>query len=391
MSEMKLKQDQLPEGWEYGVLEDAVKKGSSNISLNKIKNDDGDYPVFGAKGFAKNISFFQQEIEYLAIIKDGAGIGRISKHPAKSSIVATMQYLIPKEGFDIDFVKYFLNGIDFGKHRNGSTIPHIYFKDYKSERFPILELPEQVRIVSILDKFFAEIEKAKSNAGQNLKNAKEFFESYLQGVFENRGEGWEERPLSDLCSIKHGFAFKSQYFSSKGKFVLLTPGNFYEAGGFRERGDKQKYYNGEFPSDFILNKGDLLVVMTEQASGLLGSPILVPDSDKFLHNQRLGLITPKKNISWLNKFFFYFFNTLYVRKILHNTGTGVKVRHTSPTKIGNVIARFPSSIKVQNEIVTTLSGLSAETKRFETVYKKKIADLEELKKSVLQKAFRGEL
>ena len=135
--------------WEYGVLEDAVKKASSNISLNKVKDDEGKYPLYSAKGFVKNISFYQQDQEYLAIIKDGAGIGRVSRHPVKSSVVATMQYLIPKDGVDIGFIEYFLKGIDFEKHRNGSTIPHIYFKDYKSEPFPLLPLPEQKRIVSI--------------------------------------------------------------------------------------------------------------------------------------------------------------------------------------------------------------------------------------------------
>jgi type I restriction enzyme S subunit len=126
----------MKQGWKYGTLDDAVKKGSSNIALNKIKDEKGNYPVFGAKGFVKNVSFFHQEQEYLAIIKDGAGIGRVSKHPKNSSVLATMQYLIPKEGFDISFVGYFLNSIDFEKHRNGSTIPHIYFKDYKAEQFP---------------------------------------------------------------------------------------------------------------------------------------------------------------------------------------------------------------------------------------------------------------
>ncbi len=174
----------LPKGWEYGVLDDVVTKGSSNISLNKIKDDDGYYPVFGAKGFAKNVSFFQQDKEYLAIIKDGAGIGRVSRHPARSSIVATMQYLIPKDGFEIGFIEYFLNSIDFEKHRNGSTIPHIYYKDYKSESFPLVSSSEQKRIVSILDKVFEAIDKAKANAEKNLKNAKELFESYLQGVFD---------------------------------------------------------------------------------------------------------------------------------------------------------------------------------------------------------------
>ncbi len=156
--------------WKYGTLEDAVNKGSSNISLNKIKDEVGEYPVFKAKGFAQNVSFFHQEKEYLAIIKDGAGIGRVSKHPAKSSVVATMQYLIPKEEFDIGFVQYFLNGIDFQKHRKGSTIPHVYFKDYKNEVFPLLPLKEQKRIVAILDRAFKNIDYKTPTISDNNLN-----------------------------------------------------------------------------------------------------------------------------------------------------------------------------------------------------------------------------
>ena len=174
----------MKEGWEYGVLEDAVKKGSSNISLNKVKNDEGEYPLFSAKGFNKNISFFQQEKEYLAIIKDGAGIGRVSKHPANSSVVATMQYLIPKEGFNIDFIKYFLNGVDFEKHRNGSTIPHIYFKDYKNEAFPLIPLSEQERIIIILNKANETIKKTKQIIQQKMDDLNDLEKSILLKAFK---------------------------------------------------------------------------------------------------------------------------------------------------------------------------------------------------------------
>ena len=105
-----------------------------------------------------------------------------------------------------------------------------------------------------------------------------------------------EKPLSGLCDIKHGFTFKSKYFTDQGDYVMLTPGNFYETGGYRDRGEKQKYYCGEIPNGFILEKGDMLVAMTEQAAGLLGSPILIPEPNKFLHNQRLGLVIKKPGI-----------------------------------------------------------------------------------------------
>ena len=77
-------------------------------------------------------------------------------------------------------------------------------------------------------------------------------------VFTKHGDGWLEKPLSKLCDIKHGFAFKSEFFTDSGDYTLLTPGNLYETGGYRDRDEKQKYYSGEIPDGFILSEGDLL-------------------------------------------------------------------------------------------------------------------------------------
>jgi hypothetical protein len=131
--------------------------------------------------------------------------------------------------------------------------------------------------------------------------------------------------------------------------------------------------------------------MTEQAAGLLGSPILIPESDKFLHNQRLGLVTKKPGIPWTNEFFFHVFNTKAVRKAIHDSASGVKVRHTSPTKIGEIVVSYPTSIPRQREMVATLTELEAETDRLASIYQRKLAALEELRKSLLHQAFSGEL
>jgi type I restriction enzyme S subunit len=252
-------------------------------------------------------------------------------------------------------------------------------------------LAEQRRIVGILDEAFEGIATAKANAEQNLQNARALFESHLQAVFTQRGHGWVEKTLSELCDIKHGFAFKSEFFTSEGDYVLLTPGNFYESGGYRDRGEKQKYYVGEIPPDFVLSEGDLLVAMTEQAAGLLGSPVLVPESDKFLHNQRLGLVTKKPGVLWTNEFFFHVFNTQAVRKEIHDSASGVKVRHTSPTKIGDVVVSFPTLLSAQRAIVATLKDLLEETQRLESLYQRKLVALDELRKSLLHRAFSGNL
>ncbi|HAL82024.1 MAG TPA: hypothetical protein DCO83_07150 [Mucilaginibacter sp.] len=381
----------MKQGWEIKKLGEVCEKASSNISQNQLVEEIGEFSIYGAGGFIKKISFYHRDKDYISIVKDGAGIGRISLLEAYSSVIGTLQYLMPKKGIDLKYLYYFLSSVDFLRYKNGSTIPHIYFKEYSEEPILIPPIPEQQRIVAILDEASDSIARAKANAEQNLKNARELFESYLQFTFEKTGEGWETCSISQLCEIKHGYAFEGEYFSPNGEYVLLTPGNFYESGGFRVRGEKQKYFIGQIPADYILNEGDLLVAMTEQAAGLLGSPIIVPSSNRYLHNQRLGLVIPKPGIQWDNNFFYHLFNTPKVRKTLHETGTGIKVRHTSPTKIGQVMIAYPNSLIEQRAIVKRLDTLSNQTKKLEAIYQQKIADLEELKKSLLQKAFNGEL
>jgi type I restriction enzyme, S subunit len=100
-------------------------------------------------------------------------------------------------------------------------------------------------------------------------------------------ESWRECKLGDLLEIKHGYAFKGQYFANTGTHVVLTPGNFFDEGGFKDKGNKEKWYNGPVPHEFVLNEDDLIIAMTEQAEGLLGSSAIVLRRGFYLHNQRL--------------------------------------------------------------------------------------------------------
>ena len=303
-------------------------------------------------------------------------------------------WLKKKSEADSRFVEYAFKSDFLRKQIDdsvGATVGTYTIIKAKNTLIPVPPLPEQQRIVGILDEAFEGIATAKANAEKNLQNARALFESHLQSVFTQRGKGWVVKPLSELCDIKHGFAFKSEFFTSEGDYVLLTPGNFYESGGYRDRGEKQKYYIGEIPRDYVLSEGDLLVAMTEQAAGLLGSSVLIPESDKFLHNQRLGLITKKPGVPWANEFFFHVFNTQAVRKEIHDSASGVKVRHTSPTKIGEVAVSFPTSLAEQRTIVATLENLREETQRLNFLYQRKLAALDELKKTLLHRAFTGAL
>jgi type I restriction enzyme S subunit len=275
----------------------------------------------------------------------------------------------------------------------GNAQPNISQQKIRNTEIPLPSIPEQKRIVAILDQAFADIEQARAKTEQNLKNARELFESYLQQVFSQCGEGWEEYSLAEVCNFKHGFAFKSEFFTQDKGYELLTPGNFFEEGGHRDRGSKQKHYDGPFPNEFLMSKGDLLVAMTEQAVGLLGSPALVPKDNTFLHNQRLGLVELKDefkdNVSM--EFLFHFFNTKYFRAKVQETATGLKVRHTSPKKMQLIAIWLPKNLDDQNSIAQELFNLKEASLKLEEIYKKKSLQLDELKKSILQKAFSGEL
>ncbi|MGL6626002.1 restriction endonuclease subunit S [Aeromonas jandaei] len=334
--------------------------------------------------------------ELLMCLVGQPGQVAIAPHNLAGANIARQVGLIRlQKNLNAEFIKYFLQSPDgqqkLGAQTGGSVQQVINLSDLRTIEIPLPSAAEQQRIVAILDEACEAISKARANAEQNRQNARALFESYLQSVFSQRGDGWVNKPLSELCDIKHGFAFKSEYFTNEGDYTLLTPGNFFETGGYRDRGDKQKFYSGDIPQGFLLEAGDLLVAMTEQAAGLLGSPIIVPSQGKFLHNQRLGLVSGKLGIPWLNEFFFHVFNTQAVRQAIHESASGAKVRHTSPTKIGAVTVAFPASIEEQKAIVATLDTLTIETQRLESLYQRKIAALDELKQSLLQQAFSGQL
>lgn len=146
--------------------------------------------------------------------------------------------------------------------------------------------------------------------------------------------------LGEVLSVKHGWAFKGKYFSSAGRKCILTPGNFYEKGGFKPNHGKERYYVGTYPEEYLCHKGDLIVAMTQQAEGLLGSTALVPEDNKYLHNQRIGLICCDE--TKLSKLFaYYLFMTKTVRKQLERSASGTKVKHTSPERIYDIEVEIP--------------------------------------------------
>lgn len=137
--------------WKKVKIKDVCTKGTSSLSLKDLDGKDGDFPVYGAAGLAKKVNFYQQENKYLAIIKDGSGVGRLYRFDGKTSVLGTMQYIFPSDSIDYSFCYYALQSIDFKKYVNGAAIPHIYFKDYSQEEIPLPPMEEQKKIAARLD------------------------------------------------------------------------------------------------------------------------------------------------------------------------------------------------------------------------------------------------
>ncbi|PZU20637.1 MAG: hypothetical protein DI589_16730 [Shinella sp.] len=273
----------------------------------------------------------------------------------------------------------------------GNAQPNISQAKIKALEIPLPPLEEQQRIVAILDEAFEGLDRARANAEANLQNARELFENYREARLNPSRTGWSLHKLEELVRIKHGFAFKSAYFVDHGDFAVLTPGNFYETGGFRDRGEKQRFYAGDFPQDFLLKKGDLLVAMTEQAPGLLGSCILVPSENQFLHNQRLGLVCPKEGVDWSAEYFAHAFNLKAFRKGLSDTCSGATVRHTSPGRILAQSIPYCGDANALAEVAVELTEREQDCRSLEALCEDKLKNIADLRQSLLQKAFAGEL
>ena len=180
-------------------VKDICIKGSSNLKQKDVEGKKGLYPVYGASGIISSIDTYHQENEYIAIVKDGSGIGRVSFMPPKSSVIGTMQYILPKEGYDIRYIGYCLQSLGLNKYKQGAAIPHIYFRDYGERNIVVSEnINEQRRIVSYLDSSFKLIDDIKNKALKSLTEAKALFQSALGEAMEPK-EGWEEKTLKEVA------------------------------------------------------------------------------------------------------------------------------------------------------------------------------------------------
>ncbi|WP_437371691.1 restriction endonuclease subunit S [Maribacter litoralis] len=165
--------------WDERRLGEVCTKQSSNISANSIEDNDGDYKIYGASGYLQNIDFYREEEAYISIVKDGAGVGRILLCEPKSSVLGTLEIIKPKDDNHLGFLFALLSQIRFTKYITGSTIPHIYFKDYSKEKVDIPHPDEQKKIAD----FLSYIEESINKISMQIDRTIEFKKGLLQKMF----------------------------------------------------------------------------------------------------------------------------------------------------------------------------------------------------------------
>ena len=214
-------------------LGDVCNKAASNIAQKDLIGREGPYPIYGASGFITNVDFYQQENPYIAVVKDGAGVGRVIKLPAKSSVIGTMQYIIPHENIDVSYLAYAMENMNLGRYYTGATIPHIYFKDYQKEELPIPSLDEQRRIAAVLDKVTDLIAQRRAQLDKlDLLVKSRFVEMF--GDPEVNSFKLPSIPMTNLCEIIDGDRGpnypKQEEFSSDGYCLFLNAKNVTNSG-----------------------------------------------------------------------------------------------------------------------------------------------------------------
>lgn len=374
----------MKQGWEIKTLGDVCDTGAGGTPLKAHKDyyEGGTIPwlmsgevsqgeVFEAKNFItekglKNSSAKLFPINTVLVAMYGATAGQVGILKFEACTNQAVCGILPNDKTIPEYLFYcFLSKKEeLVAQAVGGAQPNISQIKIRNTKIPLPPLPEQQRIVSILDEAFAAIAKAKANAEQNLKNAKELFESYLQGVFENKGDEWEEQLFENCFKLKSGDGLTSKNMSNDGEYPVF--------GGNGIAG---------LHDSFNLSGSNVII---GRVGALCGNVRHITENI-WLTDNAFKVVDFKFDFD--NSFLTYLLNYKNLRGFARQAAQPV----ISNSSLKDVVLEFPKSLKEQKEIVNKFDALSAETKKLEAIYQQKISDLEELKKSVLQKAFSGEL
>ncbi len=379
-------------GWGVKKLGDICENlDNRRVPITKKNRVLGEIPYYGASGIVDYVKDYIFDEDLLLVSEDGANL-LARTYPIAFSVSGktwvnnhahTLKF---DESTTQRFVEYYLNSISLRDFISGMAQPKLNQKSLNSIPVPVPPLPEQKRIVALLDTVFADLEQTRAKTEQNLKNARELFDSYLQQVFSQQGDGWTSERLENICT-----------FSSGG-----TPSK-----------KNENYWNGDIPwvsgrdmkstqlSDTFLHisecaveegsarlapKGTLLTLVRGMglAHGAQVAELMVPSA----FNQDIKGLHLNSNI--VPRYLVF-----VLRQIINSSADIISSAAHGTLKINmdalkNVVVPVPPTVQ-QQHIVDRLDAFIEDVDSLESIYQKKLFAIDGLKKSILQKTFSGEL
>lgn len=371
----KLRFSGFDDEWKTYKLKDLLHNKSSSISINQLDDNVGNYPLYGASGFLKCIDFYEMDSDYISIVKDGSGVGNISFHEKNTSVVNTSQYILPKENLNIHFIFYLLQTINLNKYKTGSTIPHIYFKDYSIEKVKIPKYDEQKKIGILLKNLDAKIE-ILDNKLQMCQNFKKYL---MQQIFTQKlrfakfDYEWVDYPLKDIGKIITGTTPSTKNkdnFSDNG-YLWVTPGDISNkriVTSTERNLSKEGLNNGrELPPNSIL---------VTCIGATIGKICMIKKVGSC--NQQLNAIIPNEQFDPDFIYYIIQYNAERLKLIAGNTATPI----LNKKSFGNIKFEFPK-LKEQQKISRLLTSMDDAIDNIESGIK----NIQYFKNGLLQQMF----
>ena len=358
----------MKDGWEIKSLEQVCDKifaggDKPKDSFSPVSSEEHPTPIFangeknkGLYGYTSTAKVAEPSITLSA--RGTIGYSEIRKEPF-FPIVRLIVLTPNKEIIDLKYLQYVISSMDF--KNSGTSIPQLtvtMIKKYKSEFPPLLE---QKSIVKILDEAFAKIDQAITHIEKNIENAKELFQSKLNEIFSQRGEGWEEKSFKKVCILQRGYDLPKR-LREKGEYSIVT------SSGIKDTHNEFK----------VQGPG----VVTGR-SGSIGKVFYIGGNFWPL-NTALYIKEINSNIE---RYVYYFLIAFDLSRF--SSGAGVPTLNRN--FVHDEIVLSTSDHKIQNEIITILDNVANQIEIAINTYTIKSNSLEDLKKSILQKAFSGEL
>ncbi len=383
---------QIARGGSPRPIKDFITEDPEGVNWIKI----GDATASGKYIYKTKQKIIPEGIQRSRLVKEGDFILSNSMSFGRPYIMGTSGCIhdgwlvisAKDESIDQDFLYYILGSPfvfkQFDSLAAGSTVRNLNIDLVSGVKIPLLPINEQKRIVVILDQAFADIEKARANAEQNLKNARELFESYLQQVFSQRGDGWVEKRLGEAVVVERGSSprpIKNFQTDREDGVNWIKIGDAKEGEKYINSTKEKITPEGAERSRFV-DVGDFIL----SNSMSFGRPYIM-NIPGYIHDGWFVLRLPEDIDS---SYFYYLLASPYLKGQFQALAAGAIVKNISGDLVKKAVLPLPS-LKEQKLISLKLDALSVEIDRLENIYTQKIEAIDELKKSILQKAFTGEL